>query len=103
MRERKNARFVTGGERFVGCGFFGCQGNVGLVIFHLSFGGLGLEDFIGFFLIGFYWFFFIGFYYFFVLTALLCEDGFVCMRALVRGLSLFPNALLALVLAARVL
>jgi hypothetical protein len=117
MREGKNARFVTGGERFVGCGFFGCQGNVGLVIFHLSFGGLGLEDFIGFF--------FIGFYYFFVLTALnplmtghtkvherkgrnsvsnhQGEGGFVCMRALVRGLSLFPNALLALVLAARVL
>ena len=53
MWEGKNARFVTGGERFVGCGFLGCQGNVGLVIFHLSFGGLGLEDFIGFFFIGF--------------------------------------------------
>jgi hypothetical protein len=74
---------------------------------------------------GFFWFFLIGFYYFFVLTALnplmtghtkvherkgrnsvsnhQGEGGFVCMRALVRGLSLFPNALLALVLAARVL
>ena len=71
------------------------------MIFHLSFGGLGLEDF--------FLFFFIGFYYFFVLTHLnphmtghtkvherkgrnsvsnhQGEGGLVCMRALVRGLS----------------